>query len=64
MDDSLTLRILQALKVSTEVPIDYLVSRLGSSRGEIERRLSELEHQHVVTRRADRVRLEPIAKGA
>lgn len=62
MDDSLTLRILQALRPGSEVPIDYLVSKLGSTRGDIERRLEELEHQHVVQRRADRVRLEATAK--
>ena len=62
MDDSLTLRILQALRVNSEVPIDYLVSKLGSSRSDIERRIEELEHQNVITRRADMVRLETSSK--
>jgi len=64
MDDSLTLRILQALKTSSEVPIDYLVSRLGSSRSDIERRIDDLEQQHIVRRRADRVRLEATHRSA
>jgi DNA-binding Lrp family transcriptional regulator len=58
MDDSLTLKILQMLRVNAEVPIEYLMSRLGSSRSEIERRIDNLEHQRIVRRRADMVRLE------
>lgn len=62
MDVSLSLRILQALRMSTDVPIDYLVSRLGSTRSEIERRINDLQRERLVVRREDRVRLETTAK--
>ena len=58
MRDSLSLRLLDVLRHSSgEVPIDYLISKLDTTRSELESRIARLEQEGVIMTRGPRVSL-------